>query len=435
MAVGKITKESVDAVITPAAGGRAYLWDNTLKGFGLMVTDKGARSYLVQYRIGGRGNPTRRVTIGKHGSPYTPATARTRAAEILEDVRRKDDPFDKQKSLLEAKRQEKDREEAEAQRHAVLLFSSIAANYIERDAKVRLRSWAEMERIINKELVPVFGSKLLTAISSDDITEALDKISDRSASISRLSYNALSQVFKYASKKHTALFPKSKSPMLDVAAPDPSVERKHLLNDAEIVLLWNATYELGWPFGDIYRLLILTGQRRLEVGHVPWPEIDLPGKRWIIPESRTKNKLDHLVPLTDYVRELISGLPKIDSKKQLVFTTTGRTPVSGYSRAKTRIDDVMATAAKEQGLTVRPWIVHDIRRTVATKMQSLGVNLRVTEEMLNHKTGSLTPISRRYQLYEYETEKREALEMWESHLMKLIAARPADNIEGLHAHT
>ena len=431
MAVGRITKESVDAVDIPALGRRTYLWDTNLKGFGLMVTDKGARSYLVQYRIGGRGNPTRRVTIGKHGSPWTPATARTRAAEILEDVRRQDDPFDKHKSVLDAKRQEKQKREAEAKRDAVLSFSSVASEYMERDAKKRLKSWPEVARIIDKELLPVFGAKLLTAITAAEIIETLERIGDRSVGISRHSHAALSAIFKYASKRHVGLFPKSMSPMADVPAPPPSQERKHYLDDTEIVLLWNATFELGWPFGEIYRLLMLTGQRRLEVGQVAWPEIDLSSKRWLIPEGRTKNKREHLVPLSDCALEVFTGLPKIASKKQLLFTTTGETPVSGYSRAKKRIDEIIAVKSKKDGVIVRPWIVHDIRRTVATKMQYLGVKVEVTEEILNHKTGSRSSIARRYQVYEYEHEKRAALETWECHLLALVAGQSADNVTKL----
>ena len=433
MAVGKITKESVDAVSMPAAGGRAYLWDSGLKGFGLMVTDKGARSYLVQYRIGGRGNPTRRVTIGKHGSPWTPATARMRAAEILEDVRRKEDPFEKHKDVLDAKRQDKEQRDGKAKRLTVLAFSTIAAEYIERDAKKRLKSWAEIERIINKELVPIFGSRLLTEIDAAEIIETLEGIDDRSAGISRHSHAALSAIFKYATKRHVGLFPKSMSPMADVPAPTPSQERKHFLNDTEIVMLWNATFDLGWPFGDIYRLLILTGQRRLEVGHVAWPEINLSSKQWLIPADRTKNKREHLVPLADGAVEIITGLPKIASKKHLVFTTTGETPVSGFSRAKCRIDDVIAKAAKKESVKFRPWIVHDIRRTVATKMQSLGVKVEVTEEILNHKTGSRSAIARRYQVYEYEHEKRAALETWERHLRGLVAGHLTDNVIRMEA--
>ena len=107
MATGKITKRSVDAVPVPlpGSGRREYLWDEEVKGFGLMVTDKGHRSYIAQYRIGGRSGQTRRVTIGKHGSPWTPDSARKRALELLEQVRRRIDPFDAERAHLLADRE------------------------------------------------------------------------------------------------------------------------------------------------------------------------------------------------------------------------------------------------------------------------------------------------------------------------------------------
>src|SRR5438045_419497 len=98
MPTGKITKEAVDGLPLPPTGKRGHLWDDTLKGFGVMVTSNGARSYIVQYRTGGRGTPTRRYTIGKHGSPWTPKTARDRALAVLEQVRRRIDPLDAERA-------------------------------------------------------------------------------------------------------------------------------------------------------------------------------------------------------------------------------------------------------------------------------------------------------------------------------------------------
>ena len=102
MATGRITKRTVEAVPTPPASSRSYLWDDQLKGFGVMVTPKGSRSYLIQYRIGGRGAQTRRYTIGKHGSPWTADRARMRATDLLEMVRKKVDPLDAEKEQIQA---------------------------------------------------------------------------------------------------------------------------------------------------------------------------------------------------------------------------------------------------------------------------------------------------------------------------------------------
>lgn len=166
MATGRITKRAVDAISIPASGKRAYLWDETLKGFGVMVTDKGAKSYLIQYRIGGRGSPTRRVTIGRHGSPWTAERARDRAAELLEQVRRKVDPFEAEKDALRAAREESEAKAKAERELAVLGFSNVADAYIEKVAKKKLRRWREQEAIIDRDLKPAFEQSPLPAITT-----------------------------------------------------------------------------------------------------------------------------------------------------------------------------------------------------------------------------------------------------------------------------
>ena len=156
VATGKITKRSVEAVPIPPKGKRAHLWDDTLKGFGVMVTDKGVRSYIIQYRLWGRVSPSRRVTIGKHGSPYTAEKARDRAAELLEQVRRKVDPFDALKAEQLAGEKQKGDEKVLLAIRQRLAFSRIAARFVD-DAKKRLRTWREIESVINRDLLPAFG--------------------------------------------------------------------------------------------------------------------------------------------------------------------------------------------------------------------------------------------------------------------------------------
>ena len=165
MATGRITKRAVDAIPIPSGGKRAYLWDETLKGFGCMVTDEGAKSYLVQYRIGGRGSPTRRVTIGRHGSSWTPDTARSRAAELLEQVRRKVDPFNAQREALMAARAEVESKAQSDSELAKLAVNVVADGYIAK-AKKTLRRASEQEQVINRDLRPCFGDTPLPSIKA-----------------------------------------------------------------------------------------------------------------------------------------------------------------------------------------------------------------------------------------------------------------------------
>ncbi|QDM41350.1 Arm DNA-binding domain-containing protein [Altererythrobacter sp. TH136] len=244
MATGRITKRAVDAIALPAGGKRAYLWDDTLKGFGCMVTDQGARSYLIQYRVGGRGSPTRRVTIGRHGSPWTPDTARDRAAELLEQVRRKVDPFEAERQVVAAA---KTRAVQQAETEAALqkLACGIAADSYVTTAKKSLRRWKEQDAIIDRDLRPAFGATPLPSIGADDINDQLAKVGERSPSAALKAHVALRAIFAHAHAKHRKLFPLSQSPFAEVDRPQAGGKRERHLDRREQRLMWVASKVLG----------------------------------------------------------------------------------------------------------------------------------------------------------------------------------------------
>ena len=438
MATGKITKETVEAVPVPITGKREHLWDDTLKGFGVMVTDKGVRSYLVQYRIGGRGAPTRRVTIGKHGSPWTPKKARDRAAELLEQVRRKEDPFDSAKAKVAADRAAKLKDAASAAVAERLGFSTFAVRFVDRYAKVNQpKSWKETEGIINRDLVPKFGSTPLTEIEDADIVELIETLGERGPSAALKGYKALRQIFGYAVDKERRYLPAAKNPMAGIRPPAKMGKRERTLTDDELRLVWQAAGGLGWPFGAIVRLLILTGQRRDEVAGLLWAEIDQSKRQWLLPGARSKNGLPNLIPLAAPAMAIVADLPFIKSDAGFVFTTTGETAVSGFSKVKARLDasmlDLLRNEAGEAGaspddiakLSVAPWTLHDLRRTLATGCQRLGFPVEVTEAVINHVSGTRAGIVGVYQTYRYEKEKREALDVWGRHVLAVVAGETA----------
>ena len=297
MATGKITKESVEAVGMPPAGKRNHLWDDTLKGFGVMVTDKGARSYIVQYRLWGRSSKSRRVTIGKHGSPWTAKKARDRAAELLEQVRRKIDPFVAQQEAKIAEEKGKADRVALAAISERLAFSRISGRFIE-DAKKRMRTWREIESVINRDLSPAFGDTPLPDITAGAICDMLADVTERGDGAARAAYRAISAVFKFAAAREAKHFKASQSPMGDVPAPVKAANRQRLLAHPELRIIWQSAGGLGWPFCDIVRLLMLTGQRLREVAHATRTEFDLDKGEWLIPGERTKNKLPTVVFLS-----------------------------------------------------------------------------------------------------------------------------------------
>ena len=429
MAKGKITKRSVESVGLPSTGKRAHLWDETLKGFGLMVTDRGARSYIVQYRVWGRGSPTRRVTIGKHGSPWTAETARQRATELLEQVRRKVDPFDAQreaKSQLERERVERNAANAIKER---LAFDAVAARYLDSPSAKKLRTWRDVKSVIDRDLLPVFASMPLPDISPADISDLLNDVAKRGDGPARAAYSAMSAVLRYAAEKETRYFKASNSPLRDVTAPAPSIKRQRLLSGAEIRLVWQSAGGLGWPFCDIVRLLLLTGQRLREVAEARWTEFDLAKGEWLIPGERTKNKLPMVVHLSAPVLAILEALPHIASKKQFLFSTTGETPVSGFSRSKARLDAIINKALSDDELEpMESWRLHDLRRSMSTNCQRLGISPEVVDLMQNHVEGARSGTRGSYQLYKYAAERKTGFNKWGSALLRIVEPKHCSKV-------
>ncbi|WP_267421693.1 site-specific integrase [Methylobacterium sp. GC_Met_2] len=184
---------------------------------------------------------------------------------------------------------------------------------------------------------------------------------------------------------------------------------------------WSACDTVGSPFSPLFKLLCLTGQRREEVGGMRWSELD--GETWTIPGARVKNGREHTLILPAPAQALIYGMPKIDGCP-FVFSTTGKTSVSGYSEAKRRLDIAMLERAKEvtgyPSLKIAPWRLHDLRRTAASGMARLGIGLPTIEKVLNHVSGSFGGIVGVYQRHEFKTEKASALNVWNEHIIALI---------------
>ena len=139
------------------------------------------------------------------------------------------------------------------------------------------------------------------------------------------------------------------SPVEKIKPPAVETARDRVLTDDEIRLAWRAFDEIEWPFGPVAKLLLLTGARRDEIAEGRWNEIDLAAKTWTIAKERSKNGVAHEIPLSDAAIEIIARLPRVGEKKDgFIFTTTGTTPVSGFSRVKAAIDKVIVAALKEQ---------------------------------------------------------------------------------------
>lgn len=166
---------------------------------------------------------------------------------------------------------------------------------------------------------------------------------------------------------------------------------------------------MSYPFGSLFQLLILTGQRRSEVSDMRWSEVNFKDKVWVIPKERAKNGHAHSVPLSDTVIDILNRTPRF-LQSDFVFTTTGNSSVSGFGKVKKRIDDVTA---------VNGWVIHDIRRTVASGMARLKIPHYVVEKILNHVSGAFSGVAGIYNRYGYDDEKREAFDLWGRYILEI----------------
>jgi len=211
--------------------------------------------------------------------------------------------------------------------------------------------------------------------------------------------------FSWALKRGTV----QTNPFSSLPAIGERPKRERVLADEELAAIWRAAQEMPQPFGAIVHLLILTGQRVSEVSGMRWNELSADFSTWLIPSQRAKNGTAHLVPLPEPARELLRGFPRVS---ELVMPGREPTsPFSGWSKARASLDVLS---------NVYNWTLHDLRRTMATGLQRLGIRLEVTEAVLNHVSGTRGGVAGVYQRHDWAAEKRAALENWAQHVMMLI---------------
>lgn len=415
MPTGRITKSSTDAA---QPGEKDWmLWDDRLSGFGLKVTPAGAKIFVFQYRMGGRGSPVRRFTVGKFGKLTADGARRVAdglALKVAQDI----DP---------------QREKVENVRRSIdLAFKP----YVERfHAGCLLKEWKATHQyshsLLLRHAVPVLGNKPLPDITRRDIKAVLAPVLDKTATASNL-FSVLRRLFSWA-VEHEDI---ERSPIEGMKPPPLPKARDRVLMDWELALVWRATGSMGYPFGPMVRLLLLTGARREEIAALDWSELNRDARMWSLPAARSKNDKPLEAPLSSMAVAELNELAMRSGKdggwpsRGLVFSTTGHSAVSGYSRAKRRLDGLIAALARENDSlnAMDPWRLHDLRRTLATGLQRLGVRLEVTEAVLNHVSGSKSGIVGVYQRHEWKEEKAAALEAWAGHIEKLLTGTDRSNV-------
>lgn len=392
MTVTKITKRAIDA-LQPVANKDAYLWDTELKGFGVKCTPTGSKVYLFKYQLGGRAGRGRRVTIGRHGA-LTPESARTKAKEHAANVARGVD--------------------VAAQEHAdkqATHFSELSEVFLQRHvAKLAPRTIIEYRRLIENVLNPAFGNVRVADLNYEMIARFHHSMLATPVQANR-AVAVLSKMMSLAIKRGDR--PDRTNPAIGIEKFGET-SRERVLSDAEIRTFWMGTDRLGFPFGPLFKLLLVTGQRRNEVAGMPWTEIDLDNAIWTIAAARAKNNRQHEV----YLSPLAMRLLNVPRASNYVFSA-GKMPPSGFSKAKSRLDRYMQETLGE---ALAAWRLHDLRRTAASGMAGLGIRAEIIEKTLNHTSGINSGLVRVYQRHEQHEARKQALSAWSARLLELVGS-------------
>ena len=390
----RLTDAAVKRLAKPERGQTDY-FDQVLPGFGLRVSASGRRSWFVLYRVKGGTNrgKQRRFTLPLRADALGLADARQIARDALIAIERGEDPsVDKRRHRTEVS--------------AAITVQEACDVFIERYAKRRNRSWTETSRILKKDVCSDWGDRALESISRSEALALIDSVADRAPVMANRTLAAIRKMFNWHIERGTI----GTSPVERLSAPTREQQRERTLSDAEIRLFWQACSEYSYPFGPLFKCLLLTAQRRIEVSNAEWSEIDLEKQLWKIPAARTKPGREHEVPLSNMTVELLLSLPRFGP---LVFSTasTGDRPVSGFSNAKKRLEKRMEELAEAP---IPNWHLHDLRRTASTGMAAAGIPRYIISKVLNHAEGGVTQI---YDRFSYSNEKAEALEAWASDLI------------------
>jgi integrase len=433
MPILKLTQLAVERGCKPPANGRVEYWDSQLPGFGLrvaapLVGREARKTWQVMYYVNGRRV---RETLGTVATIPKIDAARMLARESLQRAERGIHPTEERRREREEEKRQVAAEEAR-QRDTL---GAVIDRYLERYAVKRMRPdyFKETKRTLEVDVKPALGHRPIREIRRPEIRELLGAIVGRGRAPHAshvLAY--LRAMLNWAVAEEMI----DTSPAAGVPDPDPRKrqdrERDRYLDDDEIRLFWLACDKLGWPFGPLFKLLLLTGSRRDELAHATWSEIDTTKGLWSLPRERVKNDKEHVLHLSVLAVEIIEALPKVHDR--LVFTTNGERPVSGFGRARERLAGYMLDALAERDgkpdETIKPFTLHDLRRTAATGMAALGIAHHVVDRILNHTAGKISGVARIYNRNLYLAERKTALEAWARHVDGLVRPVPS-NVEPL----
>ncbi len=403
------------ASLKPDEGKKDRLvFDTECRGLGVRATAAGTKTFLVQWT-----DPAtltkRREPLGVWGS-ITIDQAREAARARLGDVAKGIDP----RAVRLAQREAAEQAKAEARLTLDALVDDWNTLHL---ASRRPRYRAEAVRAI-KYAFADYLKRPAVRLAKADVVHVLDGLvkAGRPAIAGRtLAYGRA--CYAWAEKRGKVAC----NPFEGVPIPAGVEARERVLTDDEVGRVWKAATEIPEPFGPLFRLLLLTLARREEVAGMRWTEISPDFSTWTIPSSRMKRGQAHVIALPEAARDALRAVTRIKGQ-DLVFSTTGKTAVSGFTKAKAALDK----AAK-----VKDWRLHDFRRTGVSALAAMGFDSIVADKLLAHQPSKLSGVGRVYQRHDFATERKAALEAWAAHVLRCAEGRAesaATNVSTLSEH-
>jgi integrase len=381
-----LTDRSIAHLPFAPDGKRRIVWDATVPGLGIRVTDRGVKSFVLVVRYPGSSNPTPR-SLGTYGA-ITLEAARVKAREWLALIGNGTDP-----AQHWAQRREQ-------------TFQAIAEQYLLRKAKdLRSKDW--IQSALTRLIYPSLGGRPIANINRTDLVRLLDRIEDENGPVMATRVlGIINRVMTF----HASRTDDFRSPIVKGMGRGQAQARSRILTDDELRALWKACAD--YPvFGPLLRFILLTATRRAEAGDLRWSEIK--GSEWIIPAARYKTNIDHVIPLSKAAQSIIHGMsgPRHDG---FVFSTNGGNAIGSYSLHKQAID-------KASG--VKDWVIHDLRRTARSLMSRAGVPADHAERCLGHVIPGVRGV---YDRHEYYREKQQAYEALAALISRIISGTAAD---------
>ncbi|RWD70193.1 site-specific integrase [Mesorhizobium sp.] len=448
----KLTDAVIKNIPVPASGS-VEVFDTEVPAFGIRVGKGGARSFITYQRLGGGRGRLRRITLGKYGA-HPPAIGLAEARRLARAAK-----ADAGRGIDVTAVKKAERRKVIAATDHDTTFAAIAERFLEyQERKVGAKSVAEYRRTLTAASSPLaaWAKRSIASITKADVLDVLDKLDakeKRSTANHTLAY--LRRFFNWAADRDII---KQAPPTDGVSMPNPHAKRSRALKDDELAIVLRALdddaavrvlHGVELPpmpdvFKDFYRVLILSGQRRGEAAGMTFAELQYLNNpheaRWELPGSRTKNGLDHTVPLAPAMVDLLKRrrasaerraaarakrLGETIEPPSYVFAAQRfNTPLSGFSKAKTELDVRVAALCEALGRPpLADWTVHDLRRSVVTGMNRIGIDPHVVESVVNHISGIKAGVAGVYNQEDYLPARRAALNAWADHVAALEPTR------------